>query len=84
MKRILLDYQYPIYETISISLTLDYDRLYVYYENYLPPAFFRFTNASGVSKPEIAFDEMLSSKNIYRDPLLNKIKSLRLGAVVVF
>ncbi len=82
--RILMDYQYPIFENLSISFALDYDRLYVCYENYQPPAFFRFANASGISRPEIAFSEMLSSYIIYRDPILNEIKSLRLGAVVSF
>lgn len=82
--RLLMDYQYPIFDNLSISVTLDYDRLYVSYENYQPPAFFRFANASGISRPELAFSEMLSSYIIYRDPILNEIKSLRLGAVVFF
>jgi len=82
--RLLVNYQYPIFENFSFSITLDYDRLYFYYENYQPPAFFRFANASGFSKPEIALSEMLSSYIIYREPILNEIKSLRLGAVVSF
>ncbi|HMW08015.1 MAG TPA: hypothetical protein PK079_18240 [Leptospiraceae bacterium] len=82
--RILMDYQYPVYENFSISFTIDYDRLYVYYNSYQPPAFFRFANASGISKPEIAYAEILSSYIIYRDPILNEIKSLRLGALVFF
>ena len=82
--RLLMDYQYPIFDNLSISVTLDYDRLYVYYENYQPPAFFRFANASGISRPQLALSEMLSSYIIYRDPILNELKSLRLGAVVNF
>lgn len=82
--RILMDYQYPIFDSLSISVTLDYDRLYVYYNNFKPPAFFRFANASGISSPNLAIGEMLSSYIIYRDPILNEIKSLRLGAVVFF
>ncbi|MBK8398687.1 MAG: hypothetical protein IPL26_25995 [Leptospiraceae bacterium] len=82
--RILMDYQYPIFDNLSISIALDYDRLYVLYESYQPPAFFRFANVSGISRPEIAFSEILSSYIIYRDPILNEIKSLRLGVTVIF
>ncbi len=87
--RIFLDYHRPLFSNLSLSICLDYDRLYVFYQNFSAPTFFQFASTnptSGNSRSEsaVAYAEILSSYLLYREPILNEIRSLRLSLVISF
>lgn len=87
--RYILEYIHPILENLSIALTFYYDRLYVKYPNYSPGAFYKQTSTStqtgnSQSATNFADAEVLSSYYIYRQPLLNEIRTIQLGVIISF